>query len=41
MDGTFVTWETVFVWDNGYWSHHLTEEEKDIFMPGEPYEEFV
>ncbi len=40
-DGTSITRETVFVWNDTYWSHHLTEEEKDIFMPGVPYEEFV
>jgi len=40
-DGTSITRETVFVWNNTYWSHHLTEEEKEIFMPGVPYEEFV
>ncbi len=39
--GTSIMRETVFVWKNGYWGHHLTEEEKDIFMPGVPYEEFV
>jgi len=39
-DGTSISRETVFVWE-GYWRHHLTEEEKGIFMPGVPYEEFV
>ncbi len=39
-DGTSISRETVFVWE-GYWRHHLTEEEKEIFMPGVPYEEFV
>lgn len=39
-DGTSITRDTVFVWE-GYWRHHLTEEEKEIFMPGVPYEEFV
>ncbi len=39
-DGTEITRDTVFVWE-GYWRHHLTEEEKEIFMPGVPYEEFV
>jgi hypothetical protein len=29
------------VWEGGYWRHSLTEEEKEIFMPGVPYEEFV
>ncbi len=40
-DGTSITRETRFVWENGYWRHHLTEEEQEIFMPGVPYEEFV
>jgi len=39
-DGTSISRETVFVWE-GYWRHHLTEEEKQIFMPGVPYEQFV
>lgn len=39
-DGTEITRDTVFVWE-GYWRHRLTEEEKEIFMPGVPYEEFV
>lgn len=39
-DGTSISRETVFVWE-GYWRHHLTEEEQEIFMPGVPYEEFV
>ncbi len=38
-DGTSIIRDTVFVWE-GYWRHHLTEEE-EIFMPGVPYEEFV
>jgi hypothetical protein len=40
-DGTSITRETVFLWNNTYWSHHFTEEEKDIFMPDASYEEFV
>jgi hypothetical protein len=40
-DGSSITRETYFVWDNGWWKHHLTEEEKEIFMPGVSYEEFV
>ena len=32
--------DTVFVLE-GAWKHHLTEEEREIFMPGVPYEEFV
>lgn len=39
-DGTSISRETVFVWE-GYWRHRLTEEEKEIFMPGVPYAEFV
>ena len=34
--GTSITREIYFVWDNGWWKHHLTEEEKEIFMPGVP-----
>ena len=40
-DGSSITRETYFVWDNGWWKHHLTEEEIEIFMPGVSYEEFV
>ncbi|MDP9475935.1 MAG: hypothetical protein M3R38_09650 [Actinomycetota bacterium] len=40
-DGTSITRETYFVWEDGRWRHRLTEEEKAIFMPGVPYEEFV
>ncbi len=29
------------MWEGEWWRHHLTEEEKEIFMPGVPYEEFV
>lgn len=39
-DGTSITRDTIFVWE-GYWRHHLTEEEKEIFMPGVPYDQFV
>ncbi len=39
-DGTSITRETYFVWE-GWWRHHLTEEEKEIFMPDATYEEFV
>lgn len=40
-DGTFISRDTYFVWEDGWWRHHLTDEEKSIFMPGLPYEEFV
>ncbi len=40
-DGTSITRETYFVWEGEWWRHHLTEEEKEIFMPGVPYAEFV
>lgn len=40
-DGTSITRETYFVWEEGWWRHRLTEEEKAIFMPGVSYEEFV
>ena len=40
-DGTSITRNTYFVWEEGSWRHHLTEEEKEIFMPEASYEEFV
>lgn len=40
-DGTSISRETVFVWDNGWWKHHLTDEEIKIFRPDLSYEEFV
>lgn len=40
-DGSSITRETYFVWEDGWWRHRLTEEEKEIFMPGVTYEEFV
>jgi hypothetical protein len=40
-DGISITRETYFVWEDGYWRHSLTEEDKGVFMPGVPYEEFV
>lgn len=40
-DGTSITRNTYFVWEEGSWRHHLTEEEKEIFMPGASYGEFV
>ena len=40
-DGTSIARDTRFVWEDGYWRHSLTEEERDLFMPGTSYEEFV
>jgi len=40
-DGTSITRDTYFVLEDGEWKHRFTEEEKDIFMPGASYEEFV
>ncbi len=40
-DGSTTTRDTRFVYENGWWRHHLTEEEKRIFMPDASYEEFV
>ena len=40
-DGTSLTRETYFVYEGGEWTHHFIDEEKDTFMPGVPYEEFV
>jgi hypothetical protein len=40
-DGTSITRDTYFVLEDGEWKHRFTEGEKEIFMPGVPYEEFV
>jgi hypothetical protein len=32
---------TYFLQEGGSWKHRFTQEEKDIFMPRLPYEEFV
>jgi hypothetical protein len=36
-DGTFISRDTHFVWEDSWWRHHLTDEEKWIFMSGVPY----
>jgi hypothetical protein len=41
QDGIFISRDTRFAWEDGWWRHHLTDEEKKIFMPGLSYEEFV
>jgi hypothetical protein len=40
-DGSSSIRKTLFVLEDGEWKHHLTEEEKEIFMPDASYEEFV
>ncbi len=40
-DGSTITRDTVFVYENGWWRHHLTEEEIGFFRPDLSYEEFV
>jgi hypothetical protein len=32
---------TYFLWEDGRWRYHPTDEEKRIFVTGIPYEEFV
>ena len=32
---------TYFVLEDGSWKHRFSQEEKDLFMPGVPFEEFV
>jgi hypothetical protein len=39
-DGSTITRDTRFVYEKGWWRHHLTEE-KRIFLPDASYEEFV
>ena len=39
-DGSTITRDTRFVYDKGWWRHHLTEE-KRIFLPDASHEEFV
>ena len=40
-DGSSLSRKTYFLQEEGSWKHRFTQEEKDIFMPGVPYEEFV
>ena len=40
-DGSSLSRKTYFFQEDGSWKHRFTQEEKDIFMPGLPYEEFV
>ena len=40
-DGTSITRDTYFVLEGGEWTHHFTDEERNLFVPGVPYEEFV
>ena len=40
-NGASITRDNQFVYENGWWRHHLTEEEKQIFKPDLSYEQFV
>ncbi len=40
-DGSSSTRTTYFVYEDGIWKHRFGQEEKDLFMPDVPYEEFV
>jgi len=40
-DGTFLTRNTFFVYEERAWKHRLSAEEVDVFMPGASFEEFV
>ncbi len=40
-DGSSSLRETYFVLENGPWLHRFGQEEKDLFGPGVPYEEWV
>lgn len=40
-NGTSITRDTYFVWEDGTWKRRFTQEDIGIFMPGTPYEEFV
>ena len=40
-DGSSLSRKTYFIQEHGSWKHRFTQKEKDIFMPGLPYEEFV
>ena len=40
-DGTFLTRNTFFVYEDRAWKHRLSGEEVDTFMPGASFEEFV
>lgn len=40
-DGSTSIRNTYFVLENGSWKHRFSQEEKDLFIPGVPFEEFV
>ncbi len=40
-DGSSSTRTTYFVYENGQWLHRFGQEEKDLYGPGVPYEEWV
>lgn len=41
QDGTSISRDTSFVWEDGWWRHHLTDEEIEIFRPDLSCREFV
>jgi hypothetical protein len=40
-DGSTSIRNTYFVLEDGSWKHRFSQEEKYLFMPGVPFEEFV
>lgn len=40
-DGSISIRNTYFVLEDGVWKHRFTQEEEDLFGPGEPFEEWV
>jgi hypothetical protein len=40
-DGSTSIRHTYFVLEDGEWKHRFAQEEKDLFKPGVPYEEWA
>ncbi len=40
-DGSSSLRETYFVYENGDWLHRFGQEEKDLYEPGVPFDEWV
>ncbi len=40
-DGSSSLRETYFVYENGEWLHRFGQEEKDLYGPGVPFDEWV
>lgn len=40
-DGSLVERDTYFVYEGGSWKHHFTQEERNLFLQGTPFEEWV